>query len=137
MNVEKSFFNFGNKLNPLKAQNKEAKLSDVEKNTVKKLLKRAEREVCEWGNFSDVIEEFKNPNDGQDYKIFISPSPNKEKPDVRILQLAAQLPHTDRMFSVDIKRGTKKDILNYLSESKNLGDILGYTNMLSERLGKE
>lgn len=137
MNVEKSFFNFGNKITPQKTKNNEADLSDVEKNTVKKLLKRAEREVCEWGNFSDVIEEFKNPNDGQDYKIFISPSPNKEKPDVRILQLAAQLPHTDRMFSVDIKRGTKKDILNYLSESKNLGEILGYTNMLSERLGKE
>ncbi len=137
MNVEKSFFNFGNKINPAKMQDKELSLSDVEKSTVEKLLKRAEREVCEWGNFSDVIEEFKNPNDGQSYKIFITPSPNKEKPDTRVLQLAAEVPNTDRMFSVDIKRGTKKDILNYLSESKNLGEILGYTNMLSERLSKE
>ena len=106
----------------------------IQKNTVEKLYNRAQREVCDWGNFSTVSEEFGEPNGKKIFKLYIAPSPDNKKPTTRILYLSAQLPFAPTYFSVDVSRGTKDDILKFLADENNLKQISGYTTMLSKRL---
>ncbi|HIQ88957.1 TPA: hypothetical protein IAA68_03930 [Candidatus Galligastranaerophilus faecipullorum] len=137
MNVEKSFFNFGNKIQPKDVQKETPCFEEVQKQAVERLLSRSEREVCEWGSFSDVIEEYKNPENNDTYTLFVTPSPDSKKPQMRILQMAIHVPLSGRMFSCDLKRGTKDEILGFLSDKENLKEISGYAKMLSNRLDKE
>lgn len=109
---------------------------DTQRAAVEKLYSRAQREVCEWGNFNEVIEEFDSPN-GQNYTLYIKPSPNKETPKTRILEMGIQIPNTSRMFSVEVTRGKKEEILNFLSDENNLKEISDCTKILSQRLNKE
>lgn len=112
----------------------EKSFPNIVKIHVKKLYDRAEREVCEWGNFSDVVEKFEDPNGSEEYMLFITPSPNLQKPKERILNIGVQVPNTDRMFSMNIKRGEKKDILEFLANEENLRDIIGPAEILCERV---
>lgn len=134
MNVRHIPFNINGKIEM--QGNTKSNFDDTQKTAVEKLYSRAQREVCEWGNFSEVIEEFSSPS-GQNYTLYIKPSPNKETPKVRILEMGIQIPNTSRMFSVEVARGKKEEILNFLSDENNLKEISDCTKILSQRLNKE
>ncbi len=134
MNVRHIPFNINGKIEM--QGNTKSNFDDTQRTAVEKLYSRAQREVCEWGNFSEVVEEFSSPN-GQNYTLYIKPSPNKETPKVRILEMGIQIPNTSRMFSVEVARGKKEEILNFLSDENNLKEISDCTKILSQRLNKE
>ena len=134
MNVRHIPFNINGKVEM--QGNTKSNFDDTQRTAVEKLYSRAQREVCEWGNFSEVVEEFSSPN-GQNYTLYIKPSPNKETPKVRILEMGIQIPNTSRMFSVEVTRGKKEEILNFLSDENNLKEISDCTKILSQRLNKE
>lgn len=134
MNVRHIPFNINGKIEM--QGNTKSNFDDTQRTAVEKLYSRAQREVCEWGNFSEVVEEFSSPN-GQNYTLYIKPSPNKETPKVRILEMGIQIPNTSRMFSVEVTRGKKEEILNFLSDENNLKEISDCTKILSQRLNKE
>lgn len=134
MNVRHIPFNINGKIEM--QGNTKSNFDDTQKTAVEKLYSRAQREVCEWGNFSEVVEEFSSPS-GQNYTLYIKPSPNKETPKVRILEMGIQIPNTSRMFSVEVARGKKEEILNFLSDENNLKEISDCTKILSQRLNKE
>lgn len=138
MNVDKSFFKYQNNVNFSQGEVKAPKsFDDIQKEAVDKLKTRAQREVCEWGNFSDVIEEYENPKNKNTYTIYITPCPNPEKPKTRLLEMGLQIPGTGRMFSTGILRGTKEEILDFLNDEKNMAQISGYAKMLAKRLNEE
>lgn len=134
MNVRHIPFNINGKIEM--QGNTKSNFDDTQRTAVEKLYSRAQREVCEWGNFSEVVEEFSSPS-GQNYTLYIKPSPNKETPKVRILEMGIQIPNTSRMFSVEVTRGKKEEILNFLSDENNLKEISDCTKILSQRLNKE
>lgn len=134
MNVRHIPFNINGKIEM--QGNTKSNFDDTQRTAVEKLYSRAQREVCEWGNFSEVVEEFSSPS-GQNYTLYIKPSPNKETPKVRILEMGIQIPNTSRMFSVEVARGKKEEILNFLSDENNLKEISDCTKILSQRLNKE
>lgn len=134
MNVRHIPFNINGKIEM--QGNTKSNFDNTQRTAVEKLYSRAQREVCEWGNFSEVVEEFSSPN-GQNYTLYIKPSPNKETPKVRILEMGIQIPNTSRMFSVEVARGKKEEILNFLSDENNLKEISDCTKILSQRLNKE
>lgn len=134
MNVRHIPYNINGKIEM--QGNTKSNFDNTQKTAVEKLYSRAQREVCEWGNFSEVVEEFSSPN-GQNYTLYIKPSPNKETPKVRILEMGIQIPNTSRMFSVEVARGKKEEILNFLSDENNLKEISDCTKILSQRLNKE
>lgn len=134
MNVRHIPYNINGKIEM--QGNTKSNFDNTQKTAVEKLYSRAQREVCEWGNFSEVVEEFSSPS-GQNYTLYIKPSPNKETPKVRILEMGIQIPNTSRMFSVEVARGKKEEILNFLSDENNLKEISDCTKILSQRLNKE
>ena len=136
MNIQTSY-KCKNETNFSKKTAEDMDFEQIQKNAVEKLYERAQREVCEWGDFSKVSEDFSENNGAKSFKLYITPSPDRKKPTTRILQMSVETPHGATFFSADILRGTKDDILKFLADEKNLKQISGYAAMLSERLDKE
>ena len=136
MNISTKY-NFKNETNFSKATVDEMNFEQIQKNTVEKVYCRAQREVCDWGSFSKVSEEFSEPDGKKIFKLYITPSPDNKKPTTRILQMSAESPFSTTFFSADILRGTKDDILKFLSDENNLKQISGYAALLSQRIEQE
>ena len=84
----------------------------------KLLVKRAEYEVPENGTFRKVEVLFDIPNTQNQAHYFIECDPLNPK-DSRTFSIGASRVGSDRMTSIQLAKGTKKEILNFLADKNN------------------
>ena len=126
--------------NSLKTKTGEVKkMEEHIKNMVENLLKRAEREVPEYGDFKVVFEEFKNPDKTlcvSDFLLKIVKAPKNlaghEK--LRNLELVAYKLPSPYMAECLLATGSKEDILKQLQSNDLLTKIKEKTESLSYNL---
>ena len=116
-----------------------AKMDELIKNTVDNLLKRAEREVPEYGSFRNVSEKFKNTDKNlvaDEFKLEIFQPPkgveNYEKK--RALKFSASKPNCDSTMEILIESGSKEDILAKLRDGSLINELKRQTENLSYHL---
>jgi len=121
------------------AGNEAAKMEKLIKTALEDLLKRAEREVPEYGSFKNVSEKFKNTDknlvaDEFKIEIFQPPKGVENYETKRALRFSATKPGSDSSMAVLIEDGTKDDIIAKLKDGKLLERLLKETKNLSYHL---
>lgn len=107
--------------------------------SLKRLQTRAEREVCEYGDFAPVYEQFKNTDKSlcaTDFVLKISKPPKNIEGHEKIRNLEAcvyKLPHPYKAERI-ISTGTKEDILKVLASEDLPAKIKSALITLSENL---
>lgn len=87
-----------------------------------KLRREAERRVSEYGDFGIVRTHFKNKDKSLNVKsveLLIKPSILlKERPKERELEIVVKSVNEKNKYSLVLKRGDKKEVLNYLEDEE-------------------
>ena len=83
---------------------------------VSSLLQRAEREVCEYGDFAQVYESMLNPDKSQSATDFVLniKHPKDSEPDYRVIDAIAYKFPSDYKYSHTLAYGNKAEILKAL-----------------------
>lgn len=128
-------YNNNIKFNTLKSNNEVKKMEEYIKNMVENLLKRAEREVPDYGDFKTVFEEFKNPDKSlcvSDFLLKIVKPPKNidghEK--LRNLELVAYKLPSPYMAEKILASGSKNEIIKQLNST----DIMNIIKEAAESL---
>ncbi len=135
MNVDNNLNNI-NQTNFSKNTNSELS-KDYKKELVENLYKKTRQEVPQDGlgiiKFKPVSVEYKDLKTEDIYSLAVLPGYNKDNPEQRALRACYKLSDEDSTFYMNIKRGTKREILDYLGDERNLGKIKGHFSILKER----
>lgn len=95
---------------------------DLISGIIEKLHRESERRVPEYGNFGIVRTFFKNKDKNLDVRsieLLIKPSILlKERPKERELEIVIKSSNDKNKFSLVLKRGDKKEILDYLKDEE-------------------
>lgn len=83
------------------------------------LALKAEREMPENGKFANVSLAFEIPN-SQNIAHFTIECDNENFKDTRRLSIGTSRKGSDRLTSIQLSKGTKKEILNYLNNKDNI-----------------
>ena len=92
----------------------------------------AEKEVSEYGFFGKVYAEFPIPETINKGQLYITPD-TKDRTQ-RYLSIGVHHPNSDRMVSNFLLKGTKKEILDYIKDSKNYDEIINSAFNLSKEV---
>ncbi len=112
------------------------KKEDFEKIIIPKaqayLAETAQREVPENGLFTKVYAAFEVPDSNNNGLLYIIPHPKNNKTE-RIFLIGVHHKNSDRLFSNEILTGTKKEIINFIKDSKNQKEITDTVYKLSKQ----
>lgn len=114
-----------------KGHKMEKTMDDMAKEAAIKLYKKGRLEISEEGKFDTFYESFTDK--GEKYLLYVSPSMDKDTPNERALSVAYEIEDEGNMISIVLKRGNKQEILDYLGNEKNLGEITGYAKIAYEK----
>ncbi len=136
MNVDNNLNNI-NQTNHREKTNSELS-KDYQKELVANIYAKARQEVPQDGigiiKFEPVSVEYKDLKTEDVYSLTVLTGYNKKIPEQRALRASYKLSDKDSSFYyMNIKRGTKQEILDYLGDERNLGEIKGYLSTLKER----
>lgn len=116
--------NFTNKASTLTKEERLNKMTNEEKinmfapNAAKMLAKKAEYEVPENGQFSKCLISFDIPGT-QNIAYYLIEHDVLEPKEQRRLSIGALRNGCDRLTSIQLKKGTKKEILDFLNDENN------------------
>ncbi len=110
---------------------------DFKKELVENLYKKARQEVPQDGNnineFDPVSVKYTDPRTEDIYYVSVQAGYDKEAPELKVLRASYQLSKDEPVYYMNIIRGSKQDILDYLGNENNLGKIKGCLSVLKER----
>lgn len=121
---------FGSKGN--KVENK-ATIETLTAEVFEELSERAEKEVPENGKFTGISVSYLIPDSQNIGKCIIKYDPLNPK-DSRRLYAGVNRAGSDRLVSVELLKGSKKDILNYLSKQENQKEVIENIKDLSKEV---
>lgn len=108
---------------------------DIKTDAIKSFYDKIRLNVPEKGKFDVVVKEFTDPLTGDEYRLFIAPSHIKGEDDKRRLSIGLKIPDTGNMRSLQIMKGTKLEILDFVGNEKNISQLNSYAKVLKESAG--
>lgn len=96
------------------------------------LIKKAEKEVPENGRFAPVVVTYKLPDSNNKVRVKIEHD-EKEYQTQRRLSVGVHHENSDRLSSEYLKKGTKQEIITYLSEENTTKEMADAMIKLSKK----
>ena len=110
---------------------------DLKRELVENLYKKARQEVPKEGigikDFEPVTEKYIDSDTEDVYSLSIQSGYDKEAPESKVLRASYQLSEDAPVYYMNVIRGSKQDILDYLGNENNIGKIKGFLSILKER----
>ncbi len=110
---------------------------DFKQELIRSLYKKVRQEVPQDGigisEFAPVSVNYKDSVTEDIYSFVVQSGYNKNNPEERVLKACYQLSDDAPIFYMNIQRGSKQEILEYLGNERNSGKIKGYLSTLRER----
>lgn len=110
---------------------------DFKRELVESLYKKARQEVPKEGmginEFEPVTVKYKDADTEDVYSLSVQSAYDKEAPDSKVLRAIYQLSEDGPVYYMNVIRGSKQDILDYLGNENNLGKVKGCLSILKER----
>lgn len=135
MNIDNNI-NGINSINCKKNPEAEAN-KDLKKELVENLYKKARQMVPQEGigisEFEPVTEEYIDSDTKDIYFLSVQSGYDKKEPELKVLRASYQLSKDAPVYYMNIIRGSKQDILDFLGNENNIGKIKGFLSILKER----
>ena len=110
---------------------------DFKKELVANLYKKARQDVPKEGiginEFEPVTAKYKDADTEDVYSLSVQAGYDKEAPELKVLRASYQLSKDAPVYYMNIIRGSKQDILDFLGNENNIGKIKGFLSILKER----